>query len=189
MNFLRFLKNRDKTQVFNPDEPRRLNLGCGLMYLENWINVDISPDVRSDLQCDFLSIKEHYDANSIEEIMLLHSISYLRLWEARIFFSDMYRLLKNEGKLILEFPDIIKCGRILGDTKSEEEYLECVRAIYAFDLDQIKRKEAFTTYAFGWSAWHISQELKKVGFSKIEILEPKSHGERGWRDSRVVASK
>jgi hypothetical protein len=182
-----FTARRNK---FISNAPIKLNLGCGEMYIKGWVNIDIDPNVKSDLCCDLLSIKNHFNPGMVAEIMLLHSVSYLRLWEARIFFKDIYTLLIPGGKLILEFPDIAKCAHAIIDNESKiDQYLESVRAYYAFDMDQIKRKDKYQPYAFGWSAWHISHELKNIGFREVLIEEPLTHGPRIWRDSRIEVKK
>jgi hypothetical protein len=99
-------------------------------------------------------------------------------------------LLRLDGTLILEFPDIAKCAGIVTETegKNTGQYMEAVRAFYAFDMEQIKHKDLYQPYAFGWSAEHIKEELLNMGFSKIDVKDGTEHG-RPWRDTRVEATK
>lgn len=174
----------------NYTEPLKLHLGCGSVYLKDYINIDVSSDSVADIVSDFRDIYKLYHENSVSEILMVHSISYLRLWEGIDFFKDSFQLLKYGGSLILEFPDIEKCAtQIIKSKNNYPDYIEAVRGIYAFDMGQIQRKESFYTYSFGWSAWHIEQELKNIGFSEVKIENPKTHECRIWRDTRVVASK
>ena len=179
-----FLKKKNKYQG-----EIKLNLGCGFDYKSGWVNVDTNTSCVVDLRCDFLNLDEYFEHNSISHVVLNHSISYLNLWQARVFFSKVLRLLKSGGKLEMEFPDILKCSKVISSTNSEEEYLEAIRGIYAFDLDQIKNSEVYFPYSFGWSGIHISTELQKIGFSKVEILDPTTHGPRIWRDTRIIGYK
>jgi hypothetical protein len=170
--------------------PIRLHLGCGTNNLDGWINIDVTDNSLADVVMDFKNIKGVFQPQSVREILMVHSISYLRLWEARDFFADTFSLLEPTGRLVLEFPDVVKCATAI--TRKEipvEEYLEAVRAFYAFDLDEIRQKKPYTPYAFGWSAWHISQELKNVGFSDVAIKDPDTHNRRIWRDTRIEAIK
>jgi predicted SAM-dependent methyltransferase len=168
----------------------RLHLGCGSDYWPGYVNVDISPNSLRDLQMDFTKIKKIYPANSVREVALIHSLSYLRLWQARDLFADLYRILEPGGVIVIELPDLSKCAqKALQCKKSKAEYLEAVRGLYAFDMEQIERKEMFTPYAFGWSSWHLEQELEKVGFRNITISDPQTHGRRIWRDTRIEAIK
>jgi len=174
----------------NYTNPLKLHLGCGTIYLKDYVNIDVSTDSVADIVCDFRDIFKLYPINSVSEILMVHSISYLRLWEARDFLKDCFQLLKEGGCLTLEFPDLEKCASLLLQSNTDyTNYIEAVRGIYAFDLGQINRKEHFYTYAFGWSAWHIKKELSEIGFSFIDIESPKTHENRIWRDTRVVAVK
>jgi len=184
-DYYRYLK---KKKTFT--EPLKLHLGCGTVYLQDYVNIDVSSDSVADVISDFQNIYKLYPTNSVSEIILVHSISYLRLWEARDFFKECHQLIKEGGQLILEFPDIEKCASLLIKSKNDyPNYIEAVRGIYAFDLGQIKKKESFYTYRFGWSAWHIKEELDKIGFSKIELLNPETHDKQLWRDTRIEATK
>ena len=167
----------------------KLHLGCGSDYKHGWVNIDIDTSVRADIYTNFGSVKDYFNENTVEIVSMSHSISYLNLWQARIFFSDVYKLLLKDGKLDIEFPDIVKCAKIIISESDNVTYLEGIRGVFAFDLDQIKNKEHYTPYSFGWSAWQIKEELLKVGFNDVQILEPETHGKRIWRDTRVVATK
>lgn len=121
---------------------------------------------------------------------MIHSLGYLRLWQARELLVDLYQLLEPGGRLIIEQPDLIKCARkALESTDNPIEYLEAVRGLYAFGLDQIERREMFTPYAFGWSEMHLKKELERIGFSQVMPYNPLTHGPRPWRDMRIEAVK
>ena len=168
----------------------RLHLGCGNDYWPGYVNIDIDPNSACDVQMDIMRIGENYPANSVTEISLIHSLSYLRLWQARDLFATLYQILKPGGFVVIEFPDVSKCARkALESKEARTEYMEAVRGLYAFDMEQIARKEMFIPYAFGWSGWHLEQELKEAGFRKIAISDPTTHGQRLWRDTRVEAFK
>ena len=163
------------------------------------MNIDAAETARCDLRLDFSRLGESFADGSVAEVAMIHSLSYLRLWEARQLFADLHRLLRPGGRLVLELPDLAKCaeralrsqGRVSRGPEAEgdeEEYLEAVRGLYAFDMGQIERREAFTPYAFGWSAWHLRRELARAGFVDIRVLDPVTHGPRPWRDSRIEAT-
>jgi hypothetical protein len=168
----------------------RLHLGCGLDYWPGYVNVDMGADAICDVRMDFTRIGERYQDNSVTEIALVHALSYLRLWQARDFFIDSYRMLEPGGKIIFELPDLAKCAlKALACEDDLTEYLEAVRGFYAFGMEQIDRREMFTPYAFGWSGWHLKQELTNAGFHDITLSDPQTHECRVWRDTRVEAIK
>jgi len=188
MSLMRLI--RRASPIERTGSPIRLNLGCGNMRLDGWVNIDINPQVKPDICCDLLSVRHHFQPSSVDEILLIHSISYLRLWEARIFFKNALAMLKPGGRFVLEFPDAAKCAKHLLENEGErDEYIEAIRGFYAFDLQQIKNKEQYQPYSFGWSARHISDELKTIGFREVISGDPQTHGPRLWRDSRIVATK
>lgn len=172
-----------------------LNLGSGKLYDENYINVDINPNVLSDMQFDLRELRKHFNDNSVDKIMLIHVLSYLRFWEAIEFLKDSYIVLKPKGKIIIEIPDIHKIAKAIAKIQSIEKnesynaYIEMMRAVYAFDLEQHKNKENFITYAFGWSAMHLKYEMSKIGYKNIKILDPEFHSKQINRDFRLEAQK
>jgi len=156
---LRNWARRTKRTWFFPSKPDgkvRLHLGCGQDYWPGYVNVDIGADALCDLRMDFTRIGERYPHDSVAEVALIHSLSYLRLWQARDLFIELYQILEPGGRIIVELPDLAKCAQKLLTCESDlAEYLEAVRGLYAFGMDQIDRREMFTPYAFGWSAWHL----------------------------------
>ena len=121
---------------------------------------------------------------------MIHSLGYLRLWEARTLFRDVFAILERGGVLVIETPDLGKCmGLALRCEADEIPYLEAVRAIYGFGAGHEQRRERFQPYAFGWAGWHLRKELLEAGFSKVSLLPPQQHDARVLRDIRVEAEK
>jgi len=176
--------------ISRTDGKVRLHLGCGQDYWRGYVNVDISADVLCDVRMDFIRIGERYQQESVAEVVLIHSLSYLRLWQARDLFAELFRILEKGGRIIIELPDLAKCAqKLLACEGNLAEYLEAVRGLYAFGMDQIDHREMFTPYSFGWSSWHLKQELEKVGFRQVTVCDPQTHERRIWRDTRLEAVK
>jgi hypothetical protein len=170
----------------------KLNVGCGPDYRPGYVNIDASTDVVADLYLDFRDLERVFAPSSVTEALLIHSLSYLNLWQARELFGRLLTLLEPQGTLIIELPDIGQCAaRILeaGRLGSEADYLEGVRGFYAFDMEQVDRRECYTPYAFGWSAWHLIEELRRAGFAAVTQQKPQTHEQRTWRDIRIEARK
>lgn len=189
----RLLAWRLKRYLFPPtktDGKLCLHLGCGQDYRPGYVNVDVSQMADCDLRLDFSQIGEVYLDGSVTEVLMIHSLSYLRLWQARKLLADVYRLLEQGGRLIIELPDLTKCARKVLESEGDlVAYLEAVRGLYAFSLEMIEQREQFIPYAFGWSGWHLKLELERTGFSQVQICDPQTHGQRLWRDTRIEAVK
>jgi SAM-dependent methyltransferase len=168
----------------------RLHLGCGEERWAGYVNVDLSPDAESDLRIDFAAIGGVFPAGTVSEAVLIHSLSYLTLWEARDLLRDLHRLLAPGGSIVLELPDLAKCAaRAIASEGDESDYIEAVRGFYAFGLDELERRERYRPYAFGWASWHLVREMERAGFREVKVLEPRTHGPRPWRDVRIEAVK
>ena len=185
----KYIKKNPKHVNLIHNENIKLNLGCGSDYKVGWINIDMDESVKSDICADFQALKFIFKESSVMHIYMMHSIGYMNLFQARAFFKDILGILKPGGILEMEFPDIAKCANVLSSTKDYTEFLEAIRAVYAFDLEQIKNQEQYQPYSFGWSGWTIDIELKDAGFSSVQITDPLTHDKRIWRDTRIVAVK
>ena len=62
-------------------EPVRLNLGCGPLYLEGWVNVDADPEVRADHHGDAIEFVRRHAAE-VTEVYMGHFLEHLRLGDA-----------------------------------------------------------------------------------------------------------
>jgi hypothetical protein len=74
------------------------------------------------------------------------------------------------------------------DDSSEYDYIEIIRAIYAYDQhDAYSDNFSQLTYKMAWSADFLSSKLIECGFSKVNVCDPQTHSRRLYRDSRVEA--
>ena len=182
-------------KIHHQGKTLKLHIGSGGDYTPGWINIDHNKLVPADLYMDMRKIRHYCRKDSVNELKMIHVISYLRYWEAIDFLNTCYDIMRPVGYLLIEGPDILKLSENLQKIKSlnvEADYFmyfECLRAIYAFNMDQIKNKNSFITYAFGWSARHLKYELEKIGFRNIKISSPLYHDKLPWRDFHVEATK
>jgi hypothetical protein len=167
----------------------RLHLGCGAVRLDGYVNIDADPMASADLYLNIRDVPNFFARQAASEILMIHSVAYLNLWQARDLFREFRSLLAPGGKLILETPDVERCASLLLQAGKAQQltpdYLEGVRGIFAFDLGQIAARHEFTPYAFAWAGWHLKQELEEAGFTQVRILEAQTH--HPWRDVRVEA--
>lgn len=166
----------------------KLHLGCGQDYWPGYVNIDVLPNSKADMMMSYLEIDRHFEPDSVDEVVMIHSLNYVPLWEARDFFAKVQKVLKAKGQLIIETVNLEKAARhMLENIGNFNQYLEGVRGIYGFGLDHLQKHEKYTPNVQGWTPWHLQYELNQVGFDEIEILSPQTHV--SWRDMRVVAIK
>ena len=96
----------------------RLNLGCGNVLLPGYINVDVVYDrsgIQPDINCDIRNLTCFPD-NYCDEILAVHVIEHFYFWEVHDLLKEWVRVLKPNGKLILETPNLITaCEEFLKD--------------------------------------------------------------------------
>ncbi len=86
----------------------KLNVGCGRARLHGYVNADIAGRADARMDARRLPVKD----NSLDEILASHVLEHLGYLDSIIALSEFYRALKNDGKLIVEMPDIVEILRL-----------------------------------------------------------------------------
>lgn len=90
-------------------QPRKLNLGCGSNKIEGFINIDVEPQCKPDLICNFVHEKLPFKAGTVEEVVLFHTIEHInKFWHTRIL-AEVWRVLKPSGSFLISYPEFLKC--------------------------------------------------------------------------------
>ena len=196
VDFLNHLTNKIG-DTFSGLSGTSINIGCGLDIKRYWINCDLEPKDDSVKRLDITKLSD-LDWLAKQDAILInsdHVIGYLTIAQAENFFKACFNGLKVGGKLTLEFPDLkkIMCqleGINYKSENSEENYIEIIRAIYAYDSSDA-RSLAFSkrTYITGWTVDFLYRKLSEAGFSEIKTYAQVTHNCRTDRDSRVEAIK
>jgi predicted SAM-dependent methyltransferase len=144
--------------------------------------MDIIGTPAVDIICNMNNL--YLESNSIEAVESYHVINMVTLNEARVCLKEWYRILKPEGKLIMELPDLIKCAKALLDGVRGQ------RSIWGFYGEQepynsITQPNMFVKY--GYTCDTMYDELEKIGFKDIVCKNALTH--LPDRDMRVEAIK
>ena len=87
----------------NQSKPVRLNLGCGGVYFEGYINVDHPHSAdRHDLSMDLNHPKWDFPSNYADEIIINSALEHLHEPDRKMF--EIHRILKPGGVCIGEVP-------------------------------------------------------------------------------------
>lgn len=111
--------------------PNKLNLGCGFDIRTGYINVDVNafhnPDLIADV-CDLSMLPSSY----YEEIIAYDVLEHLTRNKAKIALAQWNRLLKTNGKLKLQVPNILGLLSLFNTHKykSIEKQEELIRALF-----------------------------------------------------------
>ncbi|MEP6749374.1 MAG: methyltransferase domain-containing protein [Bacteroidota bacterium] len=122
----------------------KLNLGCGSVRPEGWINTDSSLNanlqkiplvgktitrqfnkvVYDDSNMVYMNLNKRwkYADNSVDIVYASHLFEHLSLSAAQLFLSESYRVLQTGGVIRLVVPDLYKiCKRYIAEYESGDK--------------------------------------------------------------------
>lgn len=169
----------------------KLNLGCGDKILEGYINVDIAPSrsgKRPDIICDLRNLAV-FKPDTVSEILSIHVFEHFWRWEVDDILREWIRVLKPNGVLILECPNLISaCEALLADpVVAAGEGNEGQRSMWVFYGDP-KWRDPLMVHRWGYTPDSLSRLLRKSGLINVR-QEPAQFKLREPRDMRIVGEK
>lgn len=91
--------------------PLKLNLACGLDYLEGYVNVDLYPLENAKVDAQFDVSVLPYEDNTVDEIRAFHIIEHFDWFQGQKTLEEWFRVLKPGGRLWIETPDFLESCR------------------------------------------------------------------------------
>jgi len=82
----------------------KLNLGCGKDYRDDWVNVDISQEVKTDVRHDLASFPYPWKGGKVDVIEASHVVEHFDAETTLKFFEEAERVLKPGGELRITVP-------------------------------------------------------------------------------------
>lgn len=154
----------------------KLNLGCGDIRPDGWINTDSSLNANlqripfiGKLICRVIGLKEYdnnnlifmnlnnkwnFNANSVDVVYSSHLLEHLSVFAVDLYLNEAYRVLKLGGVLRIVVPDLYQiCKRYIEQYESAD-----------FDSNS-------TEYIMWAINMHREGQYGKVGFLKSVLLE------------------
>jgi beta-1,4-mannosyl-glycoprotein beta-1,4-N-acetylglucosaminyltransferase len=148
-------------QMMASFKPVKLNLGCGNLVYSDFINIDLyapEADVKMDIR------KLEYPDNYADEIAAYHVFEHLSPYEANDILTEWLRVLKPNGRLVMELPDIESMCAAFGQSNKDERYrlLNCI-----YGATQLEHP-----HLFGWYPEIMQDHLVLAGYSNIKMRQP-----------------
>jgi SAM-dependent methyltransferase len=81
---------------------RKLNLGSGGNYLDGYVNVDNNAHFKADINHDLNLYPYPFNDSEFDEVLASHIIEHLD--DPLDFLQEIYRLAKNDAKIIIKCP-------------------------------------------------------------------------------------
>ena len=165
----------------------KLNIGCGGRRIEGFTGVDAVERPGADMvaNADAIPLPD----GSVDEIMAIHLIEHVHLWEAPDLVREWHRLLAPGGRLVLELPDIVKCcknvvsGLFVGGKDPEQ------LGMWGCYGDP-RQKDPWMSHKWGYTFKTLQPMVAAAGFIKI-VEKPTMFHPAGKvdRDFRLEARK
>jgi len=88
----------------------QLNLGCGSSKITGAINVDLEEICKPDVIANFIhSIP--FGEEKIDKVFLFHTIEHIPEKSHHTIFSEIWRVLKIGGELLVSYPEFVKVAQ------------------------------------------------------------------------------
>jgi ubiquinone/menaquinone biosynthesis C-methylase UbiE len=159
------------------------NLGCGKKKWDGWINVDLHSDI-SDIKCDLRKLE--IGSDSADAVAAIHVLEHFYEYEVFDVLTEWKRVLKPNGKMILELPCMDKVFAYIHNCVITKTPLQPFMSLYALYGDP-RHKEPAMCHRWGWFEVPLKQMLESVGMERIEFKEPNYHFP--FRDMRIECYK
>lgn len=169
----------------------RLNLGCGDKILDGYINVDFAesrkgnkPDVIADLR------ELDFNKDYADEILSVHVIEHFYPWEAEDLLHHWKNILKDDGILVLECPNILTAAQMLVENPEKAaraEGKDGQMAMWPLYGDPMW-KDPLMHHRWGYTPTTLIDLLVRCGFKNVR-QEPAVFKKQDPRDMRVVGEK
>lgn len=103
----------------------KLNLGCGCSKIEGFVNVDADSSVQPDLVHNFAEYPLPQNNESVDEVVIFHTIEHIDRKSHSMVFGEINRVLKIGGILLISYPDAEKILKFALENKyGKREYWE-----------------------------------------------------------------
>lgn len=128
--------------------PQKLNMGCGFDKKKGYLNIDLNEFHDPDLVADVCNL-EMLPSGYYEEIIAYDVLEHITRNKTKLVLSEWNRLLKNNGSLHLQVPDLLG---ILSLFKKDE-------------YQSIDKQEGLVHCLFGSQQYH--GDFHHTGFTEL----------------------
>ncbi len=175
-------KNRDKLIAWQKEHYQsvngevRINVGCGDIKLDGYINCDFqgNPDIKCNMQ------NLPFENDFADEISCHHSLEHIPFNDIIPTLNDWFRVLKSGGILDLGIPDIELCCKAFLSASEKDKWNWNIFTLYGIQKD----KGQFHMNSLSLN--RVKELLISVGFS---ILDSYNYNGNDTPSAFVLARK
>lgn len=169
----------------------RLNIGCGRHTVDGWFCIDAAQHPLADRPLDLVSDirKIALPDQCASEIVAIHIWEHLARSECDATIVEWRRLLKLDGLLSMEMPDLLKCSRsVLHGAKvgDADRFNLGMEGLYG----DARETDPLMLHRWSWTFGTLEPFLASYGFYAIKEQRAQWHVKgREHRDFRIEARK
>ncbi|MEA3430391.1 MAG: methyltransferase domain-containing protein [Nanoarchaeota archaeon] len=142
----------------------KLNLGCGKVSKEGYINIDINHFYNVDKVMDIRKgIK--YNDNEVDEVRMNYVLEHFTYKEGWYILKEIFRILKPGGVFECACPDLEKCCK---------KWLEAKKLKWTYWLYNIYGAQRWPgdIHKSGYTFERLKEILLEIGFMEIKDISP-----------------
>lgn len=138
----------------------RLNLGCGDVRRDGWVNVDLRSDV-ADVVADVAALP--FPDGSVDEIWASDIAEHFPRRQLAGLFAEWGRVLRPGGTLTLRVPNLLALSAaIVRHPDDPEKFIENVYGGHRWGPDG-----AWDAHHWGWTPQSFARDLQAWGFEVV----------------------
>jgi predicted SAM-dependent methyltransferase len=163
-----------------------LHVGCGsngssklhsFFLSDEWqeLQIDINPEVKPDLVTSITDLSM-IEAASIDAIWSSHSLEHIYSHEVPLALAEFYRVIKEDGFVIILVPDLQRVAEIVIEDKLDETAyisksgwpITPLDIIYGYRR-ALAQGNLFYTHHTGFTAKTLNNALIQAGFIEVQM--------------------
>jgi predicted SAM-dependent methyltransferase len=123
--------------------PKLVNIGCGKIYHEDWINYDLHPSDNNIIKCDIMN-GIPLDSKTVDVVYHSNILEHLHKEKAEAFLHECHRILKPKGIIRIAIPD-----------------LEQLCRNYLSELDEVRKTNPISTFKYQWAQAELIDQMTR----------------------------
>lgn len=166
----------------------RLSIGAGFQRRPDWTTLDANAEAAPDIVATVPPLPVSVHRTQWDEVELIHFLPKLPLWEAEALLREVYDVLRPQGRLVLEQPNLRTAARILldhppGVTSPSDQFH--LWGIYG----DPSHRDVRMLHRWGYEPASLNALLQRIGFVETNIQERVAQFHVTERDFRMEAVK
>jgi GT2 family glycosyltransferase/glycosyltransferase involved in cell wall biosynthesis/predicted SAM-dependent methyltransferase len=140
----------------------RVNLGCGQAYMDGWVNVDASTDVKADIYLDAADFVRQY-GDEVSEVYMGHVLEHILPGDALVTLRLLCERLPKGAVVSAVTPDMVAIWEAYQQGEISNEQLN---ASFVYSYMQPSH------HVWCYDTGSLTELFRRAGFDDVEPIDP-----------------